>query len=292
MPPESFYGMQDSPPWFTIGIIAVTVISSVIGFNNPAYVERFIFSPLNILRDKQGYRLITSAFLHANWTHLLFNMVSFYAFGRIIELRVGVMPLLAIYFASIIGGDLLSLILHRHHVYRAYGASGGVCGIIYAYIFLFPGSGISFLFIPVAIPAWLYAVAYLSYSFYALRKASDNIGHDAHIGGAIIGLLTATALYPGIVAESPWLYVSVMVLSLGIFIYLARNPLFLPLDSFAPERPGVRPPAPGLKHKEKPPDVNAILDKISRSGMGSLTKAEHKALLDASRESRRKGEPG
>jgi membrane associated rhomboid family serine protease len=259
------------------------------GFKDPSFVTRFIFSPEKILRDKQGYRLVTSAFLHAGWQHLAFNMYSFYVFGRHIELRYGVTALLAIYFASIIGGSLLSLFLHRHHVYLAYGASGGVCGVIYAYIFLFPGGGIYMLFIPFAIPTWIYAIAYILFSFYGIKNASDNIGHDAHLGGAIIGLLTATALYPAIVRESPGLYTTVMVLSLGMFVYLLKNPLLLPVDSFRPARPIPRRATPPPKRKAETQDVNAILDKISKSGMQSLTEAEHRALLKASQEGRREG---
>lgn len=288
MPPDSFYGMHDPLPFVTIGIIVITGLVSFIGFRNQSFEERFIFCPEYILRDKQGYRLFTSAFLHANWQHLIFNMYSFYAFGRHIELRLGVTPLLEIYFASIVGGSLVSLFLHRHHVYKAYGASGGVCGIIYAYIFLFPNSGIYILGIPAAIPAWIYVLAYLLLSFYGIKKAAGNIGHDAHLGGAIIGLLTATALYPNIVAESPRLYAAVMVLSLGMFIFLLKNPLFLPLNSFSPGRPALRRTAPSPKRKEQPANINAILEKISTSGMQSLTEAEHKALVNASQKNRRK----
>jgi hypothetical protein len=215
-------------------------------------------------------------------------MFSFYAFGRHIELWLGVTPLLAIYFASIVGGSLLSLFLHRHHIYKAYGASGGVCGIIYAYIFLFPDSGIYVLPLPFAIPAWIYAIAYLLLSFYGINRANDNIGHDAHLGGAIIGLLTATALYPNIVTESPRLYAAVMILSLGMFVFLLKYPLFLSLKSFTPRRPALRRTVPPPKRKEEPEDLNAILEKISRSGMQTLTEAEHKALLNASQKNRRK----
>jgi membrane associated rhomboid family serine protease len=280
--------MHEPLPLVTIAIIVITGIFSFVGFGNQSFVERFIFCPEYILRDKQGYRLVTSAFLHADWRHLIFNMYSFYAFGRHIELWLGVTPLLAIYFASIVGGSLLSLFLHRHHVYRAYGASGGVSGIIYAYIFLFPGSGIYMLPLPFPIPAWIYAIAYLLLSFYGIKRAADNIGHDAHLGGAIIGLLTATALYPGIVSESPRLYAAVMVLSLGMFVFLLKYPLFLPLKSFAPSRPDLRRAAPSPEHKEELADINAILEKISRSGMQSLTEAEHKALVNASQKNRRK----
>jgi|HubBroStandDraft_1064217.scaffolds.fasta_scaffold79632_2 membrane associated rhomboid family serine protease len=287
MPPESFYGMHERLPWVAIGIIVITGLFSVIGFRDPIFVEKFIFCPEYILRDKQGYRLVSSAFLRANWQHLIFNMFSFYAFGRHIELYKGVSTLLFIYFASIIGGSLLSLLVHRHHFYKAYGASGGVFGIIYAYIFLFPNSGIYMLGIPYPIPAWLYAIAYLLLSFYGIKKANDNIGHDAHLGGAIIGLLTATALYPGIVEESPKLYAVVMLLSVGMFVYLLKNPPFLPLDSFSDTRPVPRRAKPPPQRAAEPVDINAILDKISKSGMQSLTEAEHRALLKASQKNRR-----
>src|ERR1700722_748764 len=235
MPPELSYATHDPVPWVTITLVVITCVSSIVGFRDRAYEQRFIFCPENILRDKQGYRLITAAFLHANWGHLALNMFSLYAFGKLIELNYGIAPLLGIYFASILGGNLLSLFLHRHHIYQAYGASGGVCGIIYAYIFLFPGSGILVFMIPFAIPAWLYAIGYLLLSFYGVKKAADNIGHDAHIGGAIIGLLTTTAIYPQIVQRSPVLYAVVMLVSLGAFLYLLKNPLLLPLSSFASE---------------------------------------------------------
>lgn len=287
MPPESLYAMHEPLPLATLGIIVATCISSAIGFRDKSYERRFIFCPENILRDKEGYRLITPAFLHANVAHLAFNMFSFYAFGRYIELITGVGALLAIYFASIVGGNLLSLFLHRHHYYFAYGASGGVCGIIFAYIFLFPGSGIVFPLIPFGIPAWLYAIGYLLLSFYALNKGADNIGHDAHIGGAIIGLLTATALHPEIVKASPKLYATVMLLSLGMFWYLVKNPMLLPLHSFTSTRPSFQRPRFFRERKKKPQDINAILDKISKSGMQSLTREEHQALLKASQKDRR-----
>jgi len=289
MPDEVNYAMHEPQAWVTIGIIVITVVFSAIGFTNYDFRMRCIFSPEYILRDRQGYRLVTSAFLHADWQHLLFNMYSFYLFGRVIELSAGIGTLLAVYFSSIIGGNLLSLFLHRHHQYLAYGASGGVSGIIYAFMFLFPGSDILMFFIPFGIPSWAYAIGYLLLSFYAFRKGTDNIGHDAHIGGAIIGLLTVTAMYPGIVAASPSLYGAVMLISVGIFVYLLVNPLMLPMSSFKPAigawRRRVRrsPPRPPPPVQE--PDINAILDKISRSGMDSLTPAEHAALL---RESRRR----
>lgn len=273
---------------FTILIIVATVYISFLGFNNLPVVERYVFCPQYILRDKQYYRLITSSFLHADWQHLAFNMFSLYAFGHRIEHVFGALVFLTIYFASIIGGDLLSLLVHRHHIYRAYGASGGVCGMIFAYIFLFPGSGISMFFVPVSIPAWLYAIVFLLGSFYGIKRSWGNIGHDAHLGGAIIGLVTATFLHPEIIGDSPKLYTIVMGLSILLLIYLIKNPLFLSLNSFTHSfqtfHPTTKQP---LTREQEMRRINVLLDKISRSGMQSLTREEHKFLLTASRKSKR-----
>jgi len=277
--------MQDPIPIATILVMAVTVLVSLRGFTNPALVEKFIFSPEPILRGKQYYRIVTSAFLHGGWGHLLFNMFSLYSFGRGVELTHGAAAFLLIYFASVIGGSLLSLWLHRNHVYRAYGASGGVCGIIFSSIFLFPGGGIMVFPLPFSIPSWLYAIAFIGVSFYGIRSGRDNIGHDAHVGGAIIGLLTTALLYPHIVTRSPWLFLTVLGVSLAFFIYLEKHPLYLPAKTWpGPERWRAKPP---LTREEKARQVNAILEKISKSGMQSLTRAEHRMLLEASQKERR-----
>jgi membrane associated rhomboid family serine protease len=273
---------------FTILVIAATAYISFLGFKHPQFVEHYIFCPQYILRDKQYYRLVTSGFLHADWQHLTFNMFSLYAFGHIIEYQYGPLILIGIYFASIIGGNFLSLLVHRHHVYQAYGASGGVCGIIFAYIFLFPGGGISMFFVPVSIPAWLYAIIFLVGSFYGIKKRWGNIGHDAHLGGAIIGLVTATFLHPEIIGRSPKLYTAVMGLSVVMLFYLIKNPLFLPWSSFIQVFPTSKNPTkPPLTREQEMRRVNVLLDKISKSGMQSLTKDEHKFLLTASRNSKR-----
>ena len=102
-------------------------------------MERWIFNPRAILVDKDYHRLYTCGLIHANWTHFAFNAFSFYSFARGIEMLYGPSTMLFIYGCSILGGSLLSLIIHRNHEYRALGASGGVCGIIFASIFLLPG---------------------------------------------------------------------------------------------------------------------------------------------------------
>jgi membrane associated rhomboid family serine protease len=266
---------------WTFAIIALTVCISLIGFHNPVFRDKYLFSVREILAGKQFHRLITSAFLHANWTHLLMNMVSLYLFGPAIESVLGAGQFLLIYFASIIGGDLLSLWIHRHHEYRAYGASGGVSGLIFGYIILFPGSSISPFLLPVAVPAWLYAILYLVGSFLAIKRQADNVGHDAHVGGAIIGLWTTAALSPESAMMQWKLFLTLSGLAVALFIYLVKNPLFLPLSSFLPNwttEPRGRKDAKAPRQSER--DVDAVLEKISVSGIESLS-PEEKALLSS-----------
>src|SRR6266508_3932919 len=140
------------PPATSLLIVS-TCLFSVWGFSNREIEEKCIFRPENILARKEYYRLVTSALLHANWTHLLANMYSLYCFGPTIELLFGQLHFLLIYFGSVVGGSLLSLYLHRNHDYAAYGASGGVCGMIFAYVVMFPRRSIPIFPLPLAVPA-------------------------------------------------------------------------------------------------------------------------------------------
>jgi membrane associated rhomboid family serine protease len=273
--------MSMATPIAALLIIIVTGVVSFLAFNNSALKDKLIFSPQSILADKEYYRVVTSAFLHANWQHLFFNMFSLYLFAENMEPAIGTGRFTLIYFTSIIGGSLLSLYLHRHHEYFSLGASGGVCGIIFSSVFLFPGSRIYFFFVPVGIPGWIYAILFLVSEFYGGRKKQTNIGHDAHLGGAMVGLLTTTALFPEIVRESPRLYATVMVLSLGMLVYFWKNPLDVLFTSFSTHEsklPG-KPRQPGPISTE----VDAVLDKVSREGIQSLTKKEQAILEKASK---------
>jgi membrane associated rhomboid family serine protease len=205
-------------------IIALTVFLSYRGFTNPAFLRQFLFSTRAIIAGKEYYRLLFSGAMHANWVHLLFNMYSLYSFGTAVELYFGPGVFLATYLAGIIGGNLLALLLHRNEDYYALGASGGVCGVIFACIFLLPGSSVQLFFVPVDIPAYVYAVGFMLFSYYGIRAQRSNIGHDAHLGGAIIGLLTATALHPSIIRQNPVLYPVVMSIAVLLLVLLNIGP--------------------------------------------------------------------
>ena len=199
---------------------------------------------------------------------------------------------LVIYFGSVIGGNLLSLYVHRHHHYFAYGASGGVCGIIFAHILLFPGSHIGTFFLSISIPGWLYAICFMLYSFFGMKENNrGGIGHDAHLGGSIVGLLIAAAMDPESVRRNLLIFLIVLISALLLLCYLWFNSLFLPLRSFITRRT-----KSGLRNSKLPPhkrenlQVDAVLEKIARSGIESLTDREKALLDDVSDKYRRRAE--
>ncbi len=271
-------------------LILATVAVSFAGFRDPKLEEKLIFRPQSILAGKEYYRLVTSAFLHAGWNHLLWNMVGLYCFGRVLEWSLGLAEFLLIYFGAVIGGGLLSLYVHRHHDYAAYGASGGVCGLVFAYILLFPGAGIGLYFL-VPLPGWLYAIGFLVISFVGMKTAKDNVGHDAHLGGAIVGLLIAAALHPEAALYNWKVFLLVLIPAVLLLIYLWFNPLFLPVHAFF-ERPFGR----SKRRAKQPPrkredlQVDAILDKIAKSGTDSLTPEEKATLEEVSAKYRRRAQ--
>lgn len=284
--------MNEPIAYGTVAIIIVTVVFSVMGFRRPDFCERYLFSVREVLAEKQFYRLVTSAFLHADVIHLTLNMVCLYLFGRQIEWTLGIGRFLLIYFAAIVGGGLLSLLIHRRHDYRAYGASGGACGLVFSFIILFPGSYLSGFLLPGSLPGWLYAVLYLVGSFLALRQQADGIGHDAHLGGAIIGFWTTAALEPW-TARLEWkLFAGISVLAILLFVYLVKNPLFLPLSTLMPLWGAKRNREPSRKSSavNEERKLNAVLEKISATGMDSLTPEEKSLLTSVSAKYQRRSD--
>lgn len=201
-------------------IIALTGITSIMGFNNKDLTDKLIFNVGAVLKGGQWYRLVTSAFLHGGWMHLIFNMMTLYFFSDIIVGVFGVWRYLIIYFASVVCGGLLSLFIHRReYYYMALGASGGVVGILFAAIALAPNIGIGILFIPGRIPGWIFGLIYLGFSIYGMRNSIGNIGHDAHLGGAVVGLASAIIFLPGILQVNG-LYIAIMTIPLVFLGYL------------------------------------------------------------------------
>ena len=176
----------------TFALIAVTVLVSWLAFERPALLDRLILWPPAIDRKKQYDRLLTHGFIHADWSHLLFNMITLYFFGRLIERvmaeLVGPLGFVLFYLSAIVIAILPTYLRHRHDpTYRSLGASGAVSAVLFAFILLQPWSLIFVFFLPM--PAILYAVIYVGYSFWADRQGHGNVNHNAHLSGAVYGVL-------------------------------------------------------------------------------------------------------
>ncbi len=265
----------------TILLIILNAIVTYQGFKVLSFFDKFSFKVHQILVDKEYKRLVTSGFLHANWTHFAFNMITLYLFSRGLESYIGIPAFLLLYFASLVGGNLLALYIHRNHPdYSAIGASGAVSGLVFASIGLFPGMEIGFILLPIYIPAWLYGIAYVLYSIYGIKSQKDNIGHEAHLGGGIVGLLIAITLNPGILFNNTLPILLILVPALT-FIYLiiykphvliVKNVFSSHKNTFTLEDKYNASKA--VRQKE----LDEILDKINEKGYENLSQKEKERL--------------
>lgn len=186
-------------------IFIVTVVASLAGlFVAPSVIERSLFRPYFFLRNRQYDTIVTSGFVHADLTHLIFNMMTFYFFAFPLERRIGFVAFAALYAIGLVVSEIGTYFKHRDDPnYASLGASGAIAAVLFAGIVYFPAQSILILPIPVPIPAPLFAVMYLGYSWYSARHARGRINHDAHIGGALAGLLfvliTDPAAFTGLI---------------------------------------------------------------------------------------------
>lgn len=190
----------------TIVIVAITVLVSWRAFNDRALMERMILWPPAVERRKQYDRLLGYGFVHADWMHLLFNMITLWSFGTAVESVFSEMitpvGFVLFYLSAIVVSILPTYISHRHDPnYRSLGASGGVSAVLFAFILFDPWSKLIIFPIPVPIPAFLFAILYVAYSIWMDRRGRDNVNHSAHLWGAAYGLLFTVLLEPRILGH-------------------------------------------------------------------------------------------
>ena len=196
-------------------LIIANVLVSMKGFNDYSFLDKYKFQVSRILSGEK-IRAFTSGFLHVDWMHLGFNMYALYLFGDIVASLLGMPNFLIIYFGSLLAGSLYSLHYHKNEpYYSAVGASGAVSGIVYSSILLYPAMELYLFFIPIPIPGYIFGVGYLLYSIYGMKKQLGNVGHSAHLGGAMGGFAITLLLNPSLFTTN-----KMLVISLGIPILL------------------------------------------------------------------------
>lgn len=213
-------------PIATIVLMIITCGITWSAWKNPVLASKLIFNIFQIRQNKQYYRLLTSGFLHATemprgYFHLGLNMYVFYMFGQKVETALiygygnvdganqvheyfkgfgqlyGTIIYVGFYLFALTFSSILPLIKNwKNDAYSALGASGGVSAIVFMNIMIQPMGGIGLLFIPVYIVSLAGGIMYLIYSFYAAKRGTDNIGHEAHFAGAIIGIIGLFILVP------------------------------------------------------------------------------------------------
>ncbi|MBB6499673.1 rhomboid family intramembrane serine protease [Pedobacter cryoconitis] len=181
-------------------IFIFTLVTSIYAFNDPSLYGKFMLHPYSVYRRSNVYTLITSGLIHGSWMHLIFNMFTFYFFAFNLEATVGSLRFGLIYFLGLILSDIPSVIKHKDDFhYHSLGASGAISAVLFSYILFYPLN--TLMIFPLPIPIWsaLFGVLYLLYSYYMSKNSRDNINHDAHLFGAITGIIITILVVPGIV---------------------------------------------------------------------------------------------
>jgi membrane associated rhomboid family serine protease len=191
---------------FTVGIIIVTCLVSILALNNRKLMDALIFWPPAIQMQNQYYRFVTCGLIHADLMHLFFNMFTLYFFGSALETYyMGDLGLqhyyfLLLYVLALIVANIPSYFKHKDdYNYRSLGASGAVSAVLFAYILIKPWDSL-YLFGALPVPAIIYVVLFVGYSVFMSRRGGDNVNHDAHLWGALFGVVFTIIAHPGVVS--------------------------------------------------------------------------------------------
>ena len=212
--------LQNIPP-VGIFIIGLNILFSLIGFKNDIFFQKYRFH-IGSIKAGDYYRLLSSGFLHVNTTHILFNMFTFYFFVNIVVGILGTNSFLLLFIGSLLAGNLFGYYFHyKDNYYSAVGASGAVTGVLFSALLLYPEIELMLFLIPIPIPGYLFGIVYLLYTLYGMKTQNDNIGHTAHFGGAIGGILITLFLMPNVIYKSIFMLsiLSFALIISGILLY-------------------------------------------------------------------------
>jgi len=187
----------------TYALMLTTVMVSVYGLSiNRKFTRRFLFNVGALVRDKQHYRVFTSSFLHGNYPHLALNMITLWFFGPNIERILGVDGFLVVYFGAVLASGIVSYYVNRANPnYSSLGASDGVSGVVLSFCLFYPLEPLYIMFIPIGVPAILFAAVFIIVSANLMGRQGNRIAHEGHLGGAVAGALLTLAMKPEIVGR-------------------------------------------------------------------------------------------
>ena len=262
-------------------LIFLIFFTSYKGFKEKKYFQENLFDVQKIGVHKEYRRFFTSGFLHVSWFHLIFNVATLHAFSSSFE-GINVWQYLIVYVLSLLGGNLLAYYVHRNHEdYTAVGASGAVCGIIFASIACNPDMQIGVFGLPYHISAWLYGLLFTLITIYGIKTQRDNIGHEAHLGGALVGMVAMILLKPNVI-DSSYLAILAFFIPTSTFLFvLILRPNYLLLQdevTAANKKYYDIEDEYNAKQRKKEISIDTILEKINKSGVDSLSKEEKKVL--------------
>lgn len=187
--------------FFVIVLLLFNVIISRKGFKDPVFFNRYMLQ-VRPIQQGQYYRLWTSSFLHVDSSHLLFNMMTLYFFGDYVVSYFGGLSFWLLYLVSVTTGSLFGIAFNSEEPnYTAVGASGGVIGVLFSAILAYPQLQLGLFFIPIPIPGYVFVVLYIAYTLYGMKRKNDSIGHSAHLGGAVGGVLLSWFLNPHLISN-------------------------------------------------------------------------------------------
>jgi membrane associated rhomboid family serine protease len=178
----------DRTPASLLILGAILVISALALWVAPGIKERNLLRPYWLLRRRQYDTIITSGFIHGDFAHLFFNSLALFSFGPGLEQRIGTAKFVALYFLGLVLSSLGSVYKQRNNPdYAALGASGAILAVVFAFVVYYPKNIIFLYFVPM--PAVVFAFAFAAYSMWASKNRHDNVAHDAHLDGALVGLV-------------------------------------------------------------------------------------------------------
>ena len=202
-------------------LIGLNVVFSLKGIKDNYFFNKYCLNVYSFWNNRDYKRLITSGFLHVDYAHLIFNMATLYFFSPIVIKSFGQFAFLVSYVLFLVLSNIYFLMFHKNNPnLSAVGASGAVSGVIFSAILLNPNNYIYLLFIPIPIPAYLFACFYILYCIFGMRTNLGNIGHSAHLGGAMAGVLITIFYKPYVLSN---IYVIFMVVFIIFLILLIRK---------------------------------------------------------------------